>query len=109
MELGPGNGNLAACFLSHLKVLDKHGVIYPRIRYVLVDWEQAVLDAAMVHPELASHRDRVEAHLGTVGRLDAVADGTVDRIICNELWNDLSTKLMSRQGETLKRNSCGPI
>src|SRR5512139_434029 len=26
LELGPGNGNLAACFLSHLKVLDKEGM-----------------------------------------------------------------------------------
>src|ERR1700675_1822447 len=68
MELGPGNGNLAACFLSHLKVLDKDGVVYPRIRYVLVDWEQAVLDAALAHPELASHRNRVETYRGTVDR-----------------------------------------
>ena len=71
MEWGPGNGNLAACFLSHLKALDKDGAIYPRIRYVLVDWEQAVLDAALAHPELASHRNRVETHRGTVDRLDA--------------------------------------
>ena len=25
LELGPGNGNLAACFLSHLKTLDARG------------------------------------------------------------------------------------
>jgi hypothetical protein len=108
MELGPGNGNLAACFLSHLKVLDKDGLVYPRIRYVLVDWEQAVLDAAMAHPELASHRNRVEIHRGTVDRLDAVADGSVDRIICNELWNDLSTKLMSRQGGDIEEEFMRP-
>ena len=29
MELGPGNGNLAACFLSHLKALDKDKVSIP--------------------------------------------------------------------------------
>ena len=108
LELGPGNGNLAACFLSHLKVLDKDGVVYPRIRYVLVDWEQAVLDAAMTHPELASHRNRVETHQGTVDRLDAVADGSVDRIICNELWNDLSTKLVSRQGGDIEEEFMRP-
>ena len=108
MELGPGNGNLAACFLSHLKVLDKDGVIYPRIRYVLVDWEQAVLDAALAHPELASHRDRVETHRGTVDRLDGVADGSVDRIICNELWNDLPTKLMSRQANDIEEEFLRP-
>ena len=108
MEFGPGNGNLAACFLSHLKGLDKHGLVYPRIRYVLVDWEQAVLDAAMAHPELASHRNRVETHLGILGRLDGVADGSVDRIICNELWNDLPTKLMSRQASDIEEEFMRP-
>ncbi|HEX8751000.1 MAG TPA: hypothetical protein VF732_07785, partial [Nitrospira sp.] len=32
VELGPGNGNLAACFLSHLKTLDREGRVYPRVR-----------------------------------------------------------------------------
>src|SRR5512147_1412631 len=35
-EWGPGNGNLAACFLSHLNAIDKQGTVYSRIRYVLV-------------------------------------------------------------------------
>lgn len=108
MEWGPGNGNLAACFLSHLKVLDKDRVLYPRVRYVLVDWEQAVLDAALAHPELASHRNRVETHRGTVDRLDGVADGSVDCIICNELWNDLPTKLMSRQANDIEEEFLRP-
>jgi len=108
MEWGPGNGNLAACFLSHLKVLDKDGVVYPRIRYMLVDWEQAVLDTALAHPELASHRDRVEAHRGTTDRLETLPDGSVDRIICNELWNDLPTKLMSRQGNDIEEEFLRP-
>jgi hypothetical protein len=108
MEWGPGNGNLAGCFLSHLKVLDKDGMVYPRIRYVLVDWEQAVLDAALAHPELASHRDRVETLRGTVDRLEGVADGSVDRIMCNELWNDLPTKLMSRQANDIEEEFLRP-
>jgi hypothetical protein len=107
-EWGPGNGNLAACFLSHLKVLDKDGVIYPRVRYVLVDWEQAVLDAALAHPELVPHRDLVETHRGTVDRLEGVADRSVDRIICNELWNDLPTKLMSRQANDIEEEFLRP-
>ena len=53
MELGPGNGNLAACFLSHLKAIDKAGQVYPRVKYVLVDWEQSILDGALTHPDLA--------------------------------------------------------
>jgi hypothetical protein len=94
--------------LSHLKVLDKDGAIYPRIRYVLIDWEQAVLDAALAHPELASHRDRVETNRGAVDRLDGVSDGSVDRIICNELWNDLPTKLMSRQANDIEEEFLRP-
>ena len=108
LELGPGNGNLAACFLSHLQALDTNKVVYPRVRYVLVDWEQTVLDTALTHPGLAVHRDRVETHQGTVDRLDAVADGSVDRIICNELWNDLPTKLMSRQASDIEEEFMRP-
>jgi len=75
---------------------------------VLVDWEQAVLDAALACPELASHRNQVETHRGTVDRLDGVADGSVDRIICNELWNDLPTKLMSRQANDIEEEFLRP-
>ena len=46
-EWGPGNGNLTACFLTHLKTLDKDGLVYSRVRYVLVDVHQAILDGAM--------------------------------------------------------------
>lgn len=108
MELGPGNGNLAACFLSHLKVLDTDGAVYPRIRYMLVDREQAVLDAALAHPDLSPHRDLVETHRGTVDRLIGVADGSVDRIICNELWNDLPTKLLLRQTNDIEEEFLRP-
>jgi SAM-dependent MidA family methyltransferase len=108
LELGPGNGNLAACFLSHLQALDTNKAVYPRVRYVLVDWEQTGLDTALSHPKLAIHRDRVETYRGTVDRLDAVADGSVDRIICNELWNDLPTKLMSRQSSDIEEEFMRP-
>ena len=97
MEWGCGNGNLAACFLSHLKRLDKDGAVYPRVRYVLVDNKQAVLEAAKTHPDLAEHRDRIEILCANVEDLASVKDGTVDRILCNELWNDLPTKLMLRK------------
>jgi hypothetical protein len=99
---------LAACFLSYLKNLDRQGVVYPRIEYVLVDWEQSALDAALSHPDLVPHRDRVATHLGPVDRLEKIADGTVDRIICNELWNDLPTKLMSRQAGEIEEEFLRP-
>src|SRR5512140_3066356 len=102
LELGPGNGNLAACFLSHLKALDQKGAVYPRVRYMLVDWEQPVLDGALAHPDLAAHRDRIEIHCGSIEHWTGVADGTVDRIICNELWNELPTKLMAKNAGELE-------
>jgi len=108
LELGPGNGNLAACFLSHLKTLDRDGRMYPRVRYLLVDWEQTVLDAAVKHPVLASHRDRIQAIRVAVEHIADLADGTVDRIFCNELWNDLPTKLMSRQGTEIEEEYLRP-
>ena len=108
VELGPGNGNLAACFLSHLKTLDRDGRIYPRVRYLLVDWEQSVLDAASKHPGLAPHHDRIRTVRSTVDQLGAVSDGSVDRLFCNELWNDLPTKLMSRQGGDIEEEYLRP-
>lgn len=33
-----------------------------------------------------------------VQHLDMIGDGTVDRIICNELWNELPTKLLAKKG-----------
>lgn len=108
VELGPGNGNLAACFLSHLKTLDKQGTVYPRVRYVLVDWERSVLDGASAHPDLAPHRERVEAVQGSVEHLPSVADGSVDRVICNELWNDLPTKLIAKNGGDIEEEYLRP-
>jgi hypothetical protein len=43
-----------------------------------------------------------------VDRLDGIADGSADRIICNELWNDLSTKLLSRQGGDIEEEFMRP-
>ena len=108
MEWGPGNGNLAACFLSHLKAIDRQGAVYPRLRYVMVDREQSVLDGAMAHPDLATHKERVELHCGPVEHLPDIADGTVDRILCNELWNDLPTKLMARNAGDIEEEYLRP-
>ena len=98
MEWGPGNGNLAACFLSHVQRLDKAGQVYPRIRYVLVDSQVHSLERARAHPDLAPHLAKVESLCADVENLSATADGSVDRIFCNELWNELGTKLMARKG-----------
>lgn len=108
LELGPGNGNLAACFLSHLKVLDRQNTIYRRVRYVMVDWEQPVLDLALAHPDLAVHRDRVDSHCGSIEQVAGLAEATVDRIFCNELWNDLPTKLLVKHGGEVEEEYLRP-
>jgi hypothetical protein len=108
VELGPGNGNLAASFLSHLRTLDHEGRVYSRVRYVLVDWEQTVLEGAWNHPGLADHRDRVHMLRSTIDHIEGLADQAVDRIFCNELWNDLATKLMSRQGGDIEEEFLRP-
>lgn len=108
LELGPGNGNLAACFLSHLKALDTQSLVYPRLRYVMIDWEQPMLDGALAHPDLAAHRDRVESYCGSAEQVMGVEDGSVDRIICNELWNDLPTKLLAKHGGEVEEEYVRP-
>jgi len=107
-EWGPGNGNLAACFLTHLKTLDKDSLVYPRVHYVLVDLHQAILDSAQNHPDLAPHRERVETLCAEASSLASVKDGTVDRIVCNELWNDLPAKLMLRKGNDIEEEHLRP-
>ncbi len=108
LELGPGNGNLAACFLSHLKTLDKEGTVYPRVRYIMVDWQQAVLDGALAHHDLAMHRAQIETYQGSVEDLSGIADAGVDRIICNELWNDLPTKLLAKHSGEVEEEYLRP-
>lgn len=108
MEWGPGNGNLAACFLSHLQRLDKDGLVYPRLRYVLVDSQAHALEGARAHPDLAPHLAKVESLCADVEQLATVADGTVDRILCNELWNELTTKLLVKKGAEYEEEHIRP-
>jgi hypothetical protein len=107
-EWGCGHGNLAACFLTHLKALDQDGRVYPRVRYVLLDKQEAGLHAAMAHPDLEQHKDHVEILCADVEQLATIQDGTVDRIFCNELWNDLPTKLMLRKDSDVEEEFLRP-
>ncbi len=108
MEWGPTNGNLAACFLSHLQCLDQGGTVYPRVRYVLVDSQAHALELARAHPDLVPHVGRVETLCADVSNLATVADGTVDRIFCNELWNELSTKLLVKKAGEFEEEHLRP-
>ena len=97
MEWGCGNGNLAACFLDHVKALDRDATLYPRVQYVLIDASEPVLASARANAELAGHGDRVQFVHATVQDLQSYPDGSVDRILCNELWSELPTKLLLRK------------
>src|SRR2546422_7368546 len=102
-EWGCGNGNLAACFLTHLKTLDSTGADYRRTRYVLVDANRDALLAAVAHPDLQSHRERVTTLQADAQDLAGVKDGSVHWIHCNELWNELPTKVILRkEGEIVE-------
>ncbi len=108
MEWGCGNGNLAACFLGHLKQLDRDGLIYPRVRYLMVDRSDEVLKGAIRHPDLAGHRAKVEMIQGDALELGTLKDQSVDRIVCNELWSELPTKLMLRKQSDLMEEHLRP-
>jgi hypothetical protein len=102
-EWGCGNGNLAACFLTHLKTLDAKALVVPKVRYVLVDNDREAVRSALTYPDLAPHRAQVSSLQADVQDLHSVKDGTVDWIVCNELWNDLPTKVMLRkEGEIVE-------
>lgn len=103
MEWGCGNGNLAACFLDHVKALD--ATLYPRVQYVLIDASDTVLASARANAELAKHGDRVQFVQATVPDLQSFGDGSIDRIFCNELWSELPTKLLLRKaGEVMEEH-----
>lgn len=102
-EWGCGNGNLAACFLSHLRALDKDGSLYRRTSYVLVDKHRDMLQGALAHPDLQPHRKRVSSLQADVEDLSGFKPGTLNWIQCNDLWSDLRTKIVLRkEGEVIE-------
>jgi hypothetical protein len=108
MEWGAGNGNLAACFLDRLQELDTEHVVFPRVQYICVEPEPALLEQATQNVDLVKHRDRVSFEGKAVEDLAARPDGTIDRIICNELWSELPTKLVLRKEGEIKEEQLRP-
>jgi len=108
MEWGCGNGNLAACFLDRVRALDSAGTVYSRIEYVLIDSSDVVLDSARANADLAKHQGRIKFEQAQVPELQGFADGSVDRIICNEFWNESSTKLLLRKSGDIMEEHVRP-
>ena len=98
-EWGVGNGNLAACFLGRLKQIDADGLVYPKLRYLLCDYSLEILKGARAHPRLQEHKERFDTIQITAGQSDDFEPGSVDKIISNEIWDDLATKvILKHQG-----------
>jgi len=108
MEWGCGNGNLAACFLDRVRTLDSAGTVYSRIEYILIDSSDVVLDSAKANADLAKHQGRIKFEHAQVPELQGFADGSVDRIICNEFWNESSTKLLLRKAGDIMEEHVRP-
>lgn len=108
MEWGAGNGNLAACFLDRLQELDQEQLIIPRVKYVCIELEPILLEQAKANSDLAKHHDRVLFESASVENLSAFPDGSVDRIICNELWSELPTKLILRKEGEIQEEHLRP-
>ena len=108
MEWGAGNGNLAACFLDRLQELDKEQTLFPRVKYICVEQEPVLLEQAQQNVDLAKHQDRVSFECKAVEDLTSFGDQTVDRIMCNELWSELPTKLVLRKEGEIKEEQLRP-
>ena len=108
MEWGGGNGNLAACFLDRVKALDHDAVLYPRLTYRLMDASETVLESAKANADLSPHHDRVRFTHAGVKELERFTDGSVDRILCNEVWSELPTKLVLRKAGKVQEEHLRP-
>ena len=101
MEWGVGNGNLAGCFLSHLKSIDAEGLIYPNTRYILCDFSMEILKGARNNSRLKTHTGKFFTIQVDANHMDCFREKTIDKIISNEIWDDLSTKVLLKQDSSL--------
>lgn len=98
-EWGVGNGNLAACFLSHLRSIDSENEVYPFIYYILCDESEEILKGVRANSRLQEHVGKFSTVCIHAEHLDCFRPHSVAKIISNEIWDDLATKvLLKHQG-----------
>ena len=98
-EWGVGNGNLAACFLSRLREIDKDDEVYPFVYYILCDESEEILKGVRSNSRLLEHTGKFSTVRVNVEHLDCFRLHSVAKIITNEIWDDLATKvLLKHQG-----------
>lgn len=101
LEWGVGNGNLAGCFLTRLRELDTENRVYPHTHYILCDFSEEILQGARANPRLNQHSGRFSTVRVAVDRLDCLKPRSVDKIISNEIWDDLATRVLVKNQNTL--------
>jgi hypothetical protein len=93
-EWGVGNGNLAACFLSRLQEIDFNNQVYPLTHYILCDESKEILKGTRTNPRLQQHEGRFSTVRVDAEHLDCFRSKSVTKIISNEIWDDLATKVL---------------
>ncbi|MFQ5449852.1 MAG: class I SAM-dependent methyltransferase [Nitrospinaceae bacterium] len=101
LELGVGNGNLARCFLSRLREIDSGGRVYPRTHYVLCDYSEEILKGVRSNPRLREHAGHFSTIRADASGLGCFRPQSVDKIISNEIWDDLATRVLLKHQGTL--------
>jgi len=108
-EWGVGNGNLAACFLTRLKQLDTDQRVYPFTHYVLCDYSEEILKGVRANPRLEQHAGHFSTVRVDANRLDCFQPRSIDKIISNEIWDDLSTRVLLKHENTLYEEYLQPL
>ncbi|KMP10456.1 hypothetical protein UR09_00545 [Candidatus Nitromaritima sp. SCGC AAA799-A02] len=109
MEWGVGNGNLAGCFLTHLQSIDTEGRVYPRTRYILCDFSMEILKGARDNPRLKNHAGKFFTVRVDANHMECFREGSADKIISNEIWDDLATKVLLKQSASLYEEYLQPL
>jgi SAM-dependent MidA family methyltransferase len=108
-EWGVGNGNLAACFLGRLKELDTDERVYPFTHYVLCDYSEEILKGVRANQRLQEHAGHFSTVRVDAGQLNCFKPRSIDKIISNEIWDDLSTKVLLKHENTLYEEYLQPL
>ncbi len=100
-EWGVGNGNLAASFLTRLKALDPDQRVYPFTHYILCDYSEEILKGVRQNPRLQDHRGHFSTVRVDANDLNCFKPHSLDKIISNEIWDDLATKVLLQHDGTV--------
>lgn len=108
-EWGVGNGNLAARFLGRVKELDTAGRVYPRILYTLCDYSQEILNGVQANPNLQEHAGRFATVRVDAGNMTCFQPGSLQKILSNEIWDDLATRVLVKSQGMLYEEYLQPL